>query len=183
MANNKVDTAWYSEILGSWQAKLYGPKVTADQLHTAHMLGNRPGSEALHIAMCLRVDGCTVRQFCMAGSCGPANNKRGLMIKRGLVSSTVQGKPYAFILKLTPKGAALVKANEAKAIAAVDKASAPKAPAKGKTKVATKAASKPKGTPKAKVAPKAPTTPANAPAASPEAVAPQTPVSNDQQPQ
>ncbi len=142
--------SWYATILGDWQTKICGPKPTADQFKVVHGWGFRPGVEALHLAMCLRKEGCTVRQFCVAGSCGPANNKRGLVVKRGLATVTVTGKPYAFTLTPTAKGLALVKANEAKAQAADEKAATKAKKADGKNgKAKTK-----KATPRKPKAPK-----------------------------
>lgn len=164
-------SAWYAPLLADWQVKLCGPKPTAAHFATVHGWGFRPGVEALHLAMCLRDGGCTVRQFCVAGSCGPANNKRGLVVKRGLATVTVQGKPYSFKLTPTAKGLALIKANEAKANDAAKVSALAKVlpTAKGKGKGNGKPASKPRKPrgPKAPPAPKPASEPASVTAAPP----------------
>lgn len=137
-------TKYYADVLKGWQVKTMGQKPTADQLEAAHLLGCRPGVQALHIAMALRDQGCTVQQFCTAGSCGPANNKRRELISHKLITVSVEGKPYAYVAKLTAKGTAhIAKAKQAAADAAAG-TEAPKAKkagtaigkAKGRAKVA-----------------------------------------------
>lgn len=160
-----TDMTWYKALLASWQPKLCGPKPTAANFTTVHGWGFRPGVEALHLAMCLRPTGCTVRQFCIAGSCGPANNKRRLVVQRGWAKVSTEGKPYAFTLTVTPKGDAVIKANTAKAAAgegvtatvARGAAAGAKAKAKG-----AKAEAKANGKPR-----RAPRKPADAPQPSP----------------
>lgn len=162
---------WYATILKGWQPKLMGAKPTAEMFHKVHMLGFRPGVEALHLAMCLREGGCTVQQFCIAGSCGPANNKRRLVTQRGHAKVTVSGTPYAYQLTLTDKGLKVIAANEVKA--ADQPAPAPKA----STKAKAKAASKPKGARKARPATVKAPAPQTAPvvtATSPDGNVPQT---------
>jgi len=133
--------SWYGDILKNWSTRESGPKVTSELLATAHLLdrkGKRPGVEALHIAMCLRSGGCTVRQFQIAGSCGPANNYRRALVAAGVVKATVEGKPYAYLLTVTPKGEKAVADGLAKLAAdtanekAKPKASKPKGKAKAK---------------------------------------------------
>jgi hypothetical protein len=133
--------AWFQPTLKGWH-KQAGSKPTDAMLMVPVLMGKRPGVEALHVAMCLRPEGCTVAQFCLAGSCGPANNYRRQLVKAGWFSTTVEGKPYAFKLTLTAKGAAkLEKAAatfEAEAsVAKADKPAKPAKKAKGKRKGAT----------------------------------------------
>ena len=107
----KPDTTWFNAALTNWNVNECGGKPTTEQLQVPLYLGKRPGNEALHIAMCLRKGGCTVRQFQIAGSCGPANNYRRRLVREGLFDETVEGKPYAYKLVVTAKGtAALAKA-------------------------------------------------------------------------
>jgi hypothetical protein len=124
--------AWYGSILKGW-LKQAGSKPTDAMLMVPVLFGKRPGAEALHLAMCLRPEGCTVTQFVLAGSCGPANNYRRAMVKTGWFSCVVEGKPYAFKLSLTAKGEAkLAKLIEARAVEApITDATKP---AKGKVK-------------------------------------------------
>lgn len=166
MADNQLN--WYGEIFKAWQPKLMGKRPDNEHFATVHGWGYRPGVEALHLAMCLRPEGCTVAQFCMAGSCGPANNKRRQVINNGWARVTVSGKPYAFRLTITDKGLAVVKRN---AQLAADKAAAATAKPVKKAK-AVKAAGKPKGkgkpakaTPQAGKPETAPTVTAEAPQA------------------
>ncbi len=160
--------AWYATVLTDWQVKLFGSKPTSAMFTMVHNWGYRPGLEVLHIAMCLRPEGCTVRQFQMAGSCGPANNKRRDVVRvRQLATEAKVGTPYAFKLTPTAKGLATAKQGEARAIATLTdlpKAKKAKGAAKveakanGKPKAAkaSKAAGKAKGAPKAKPVPAQP---------------------------
>ena len=99
---------WFNDVFAAWLVEQSGPMPTQAQLMVPINLGKRPGVEALYIAMCLRTKGCTVRQFQIAGNCGPANNYRGALVKTGLMQVSVEGKPYAHKLVLTPKGEAAV---------------------------------------------------------------------------
>jgi hypothetical protein len=148
---------WYAELLKSWY-KQAGSKPTPAMLMVPELLGKRPGKEALHIAMCLRPEGCTVQQFVLAGSCGPANNYRRALVKSGWFNCTVDGKPYAFKLTVTAKGEAKLAKAQVQAEAEATVAEAPKVK------------SKPKGKRKAK----APV--AEAPAETPISEAPEAPV-------
>lgn len=105
--------AWFKPYLSSW-LKGAGSKPTDAMLTVPLVLGKRAGVEALHIAMCLRPEGCTVQQFCLAGSCGPANNYRRALVNSGWFSVTVEGKPYAFKMTFTVKGEAKLAAMQAK---------------------------------------------------------------------
>lgn len=141
---NAAAIAWYATILKHWH-KQAGGKPTDAMLYVPVLMGKRPGVEALHIAMSLRAEGCTVQQFCLAGSCGPANNYRRALVKAGWLTCTVEGKPYAFKLGLTAKGAdKLVKAQAAAAAAATLTTVDPKPSKKGKvSRKANKAKHKP----------------------------------------
>lgn len=106
---------WFDGPLSTWQVATMGAKPTAAMFKAALVLGGpkgkRPGVEALQVAMCLRREGCTVRQFCTAGSCGPANNwRRSLWRDHKVVTEGKQGNPYAFTLRLTAKGRDMLKA-------------------------------------------------------------------------
>lgn len=139
-----ISTAWFNDILAKWLVNECGPKPTHEQLAVPLALGKRPGVEALHIAMTLRPAGCTVRQFQVAGSCGPANNYRRALVADGLLTVQVQGKPYAFVAALTAKGKLAVAAGEKAAIAAKVTAEAPAKAPKGDKPAAEKRASKPR---------------------------------------
>lgn len=140
---NPVTTAltWFDTILKHWHREA-GSKPAPQMLMVALLLGKRPGVEALHIAMTLRAEGCTVQQFCLAGSCGPANNYRRALVKSGWFSCTVTGKPYAFTLGFTAKGEAKVMAAQAALAAAGEQPVKPAKKAKRKAK-AKKAAQMP----------------------------------------
>ena len=130
---------WFDTILKHWHREA-GAKPTTAMLMVPVLLGKRPGGEALHIAMTLRPEGCTVQQFCLAGSCGPANNYRRALVKSGWFACTVTGKPYAFTLGFTAKGEAKVLAAQtALAAAGVDTPAKPAKKAKRKA-LAKKAA-------------------------------------------
>lgn len=127
---------WFDTILKHWHREA-GAKPTAAMLMVPVLLGKRPGVEALHIAMTLRAEGCTVQQFCLAGSCGPANNYRRALVKSGWFACTVTGKPYAFTLGFTAKGEAKVLAAQtALAAAGLDTPAKPAKKAKRKAKAA-----------------------------------------------
>jgi hypothetical protein len=128
---------WYGDILKGWY-KQAGSKPTDAMLMVPALLGKRPGKEALHIAMCLRPEGCTVAQYVLAGSCGPANNYRRALVKAGWFSCTVEGKPYAFKLTVTAKGQA--KLDKAQAALVAAEADAGTSPAKAKRKAKRKPA-------------------------------------------
>lgn len=141
LASIKVIAAsltWFAGHLKGWH-KQAGSKPTDAMLMVPVLLGKRPGVEALHVAMCLRDEGCTVAQFCLAGSCGQANNYRRQLVGEGLFSTTVEGKPYAFKLTLTDKGVkALAKGalaiEAAASTAKVEKPAKKAVKAKGKRK-------------------------------------------------
>ena len=126
---------WFADVLKHWHRQA-GSKPTDAMLMVPVLLGLRPGVQALHIAMCLRPEGCTVQQFCLAGSCGPANNMRRDLVKSGWFSSTVEGKPYAYKLSVTAKGEAKLAKAQAWLEAAATVADTPKAAKKAKAKKA-----------------------------------------------
>jgi hypothetical protein len=128
-------TSWYADLLKAWPRDA-GKKPTLSLLAMSHLLDRkkRPGVEMLHIAMALREGGCTVRQFLLAGNCGPANNYRRSLVNAGLVKCTVEGKPYAYVLTVTPKGEKAI----AKAIDALASEAANTKPAKATKKAAGK---------------------------------------------
>lgn len=141
---------WYRDLLANWPgARECGAKPSRELLSMVHWLDpkKRPGVEALHIAMALRDGGCTVRQFQVAGSCGPANNYRRALVNAGLIKVSVEGKPYAYVATLTAKGQAAIARNvkaAAEAAPADKAADKPAKAAKAKRK-ARKAADKPAG--------------------------------------
>ena len=138
----------YSALLAKWQRE-WGSKPTHEHFNTIAAF-KKPGVEALHLAMCLRPEGCTVPQFTAAGSvlkggkCGPANNTRhalagivkGVDTGLGMFKQTIMPgtRPYAFKLELTKAGKQAVVA-AGKAAEAVNKAQA--TPTKGKPEKAT----------------------------------------------
>jgi hypothetical protein len=117
---------WFASYLKNWH-KQAGEKPTDAMLMVPVLLGKRPGVEALHIAMCLRNEGCTVAQFCLAGSCGPANNYRRTLVSEGLFNCVVEGKPYAFKLGVTSKGVTALKKGAERLTAEASTAAEPKA--------------------------------------------------------
>jgi|SRR5581483_9946609 len=140
---------YYANVLKAWQ-KPWGSKPTADMFATVHAAGKRPGVEALHLAMCLRPEGCTVPQFTAAGAalkggkCGPANNaRRGLVAAGWFTQSIVPGsRPYAFMLTPTAKLKAALKAASVTANAAATAATGDTAKAKAKRASKPRKASK-----------------------------------------
>ena len=122
---------WFASYLKNWH-KQAGEKPTDAMLRVPVLLGKRPGVEALHIAMCLRNEGCTVAQFCLAGSCGPANNYRRSLVSEGLFNCVVEGKPYAFKLGVTSKGVTALKKGAERLTAEASTAAEPKATKKAK---------------------------------------------------
>lgn len=148
MTTNTI-TSTYAGFLKGWNTKECGPKVTHELLEQAHGLGLRPGIQALSIAMTLRPEGCSVRQFLIAGGGGPANNIRRELENKKLLKVTVEGKPYVYHGVVTDKGKKAIDAYKA-ALAAGDD---PAAKTKKKGKKAAKKAKK--GDTTVTVAPKA----------------------------
>lgn len=122
---NPSRLTWFADTLKHWY-KQAGSKPTDAMLMAAVLMGLRPGVQALHIAMCLRPEGCTVSQFVLAGSCGPANNIRRDLVKAGYFTCKVEGKPYAFILTVTAKGQQRLDKAQAAAEAEASMVDAPK---------------------------------------------------------
>ena len=143
-------TNWYAGSFKNWSIKALGPKPTADQLEAIHLLGLRPGKQALANAMALRPEGVTNAQIIQACGNPQLNRMRGLiadkLVKREPVPMTGAGHTV-YKLVLTPKGEQRIsKARER--IAAADAEGAGDVPAKPVKRAA--------GKPKAKGAPKAP---------------------------
>jgi hypothetical protein len=165
---NKGAVQWFAPILKAWQ-KPFGSKPTEAMLTAAVLLTSKyasPGIECLHIAMCLRPEGCTVLQYTNAGIAGlgrvvgPANNKRKALVAGRVFNVNVEGKPYAFKLAFTGLGEKALAAAQAGAVVA-EATAKPEKPAKAVAKAKGKA-KQPKATP---VAPaETPTTEAPSPA-------------------
>lgn len=141
--------------LNNWLADQCGPAPTLTMFDVVHAIDpkKRPGHEALHIAMALRPQGCTVRQFQVAGSCGPANNYRRALITVDKVIKVdvlpVNGtRAYAFKAVLTAKGVAMAKAAGVKLPAVLEgKASEAKAKSPRKPRAAKATANEAAPTP------------------------------------
>ena len=133
------DAAWYGDTFKTWQGSLLGGKPGNDLLHTVHMLGLRPGKQALANAMALRPQGVTGSEIVIACGAPQLNRMRGL-ISDGLVKRvphTARNGHTVYKLELTPKGAKRVTVTEARvatAAAAGDaqQADKPAKPAKAK---------------------------------------------------
>lgn len=114
----KVDNrAYYRDaFLAKWLADVCGPAPALATFDVVHAIADkRQGVEALHIAMCLRPNGCTVREFQVAGNCGPASNyRRELQTVAKVITVTKlpgDGKrAYRFKAYLTAKGVKLCEA-------------------------------------------------------------------------
>jgi hypothetical protein len=110
--------------------------------------------------MCLRPQGCTVREFMVAGNCGPANNYRKALqtVTRVITVTKLPGdggRGYRFKAAPTAKGLKLIEAALGKVPAAlVPQAS--DAPAKAPRKRKAKAAPTPQADAPASDAPAAP---------------------------
>lgn len=134
------------KYLTNWLADQCGPAPALNLFSVVHAIDprKRPGHEALHIAMALRPQGCTVRQFQVAGSCGPANNYRRDLVKVDKVLTvavlpSAEGRAYAFKARLTAKGVAMVKAAMGKVPAGLEADTPAKAPRKPRTPKVTAA--------------------------------------------
>jgi len=147
------DAAWYGDTFKAWQGNLLGGKPGNDLLHTVHMLGLRPGKQALANAMALRPQGVTGSEIVIACGAPQLNRMRGL-ISDGLVKR----EPHAarnghtvYKTVLTPKGVKRVAAGDAKAATAAQAGDVPgDAAGKPKAKRVRKPA-KPAATPTAPV--------------------------------
>lgn len=165
-----IDLNWYKAMRKGWPARECGAPLTDEQLTAAHAValgydgkGKRAGVEALHIAMAMRDGGCTVRQFQIAGSCGPANNYRRKLVRAKLFTEKVEGKPYAYCLTLTAKG-------EQARVKGMTIAAAPPAepkPAKAKKAKAAKPVKAPRKPKAPKVTPEVEPVTVDAPATAP----------------
>lgn len=129
-------TQWYGPMLKAWPTKLAGPKVTAQQLDTAHKLGARPGKQALANAMYLRPEGATQSQVVAVCGAPQLNKMRGWRDADKVVRQVPMPKSAAghtvYRIELTAKGAARVKgaADTAPEAAPKAKATPRKRPAK-----------------------------------------------------
>lgn len=137
----------YANVLKGWQVKQLGPKPSEADFATVHLLGLRPGKQALANAMALRADGVSAAQIVMATGAPQLNRMRGLIaagvVKRPMVPANEQGHTV-YKITLTPKGESVVKrATEAAEKAVVDGGAVKPVKAKGKAK-----ADKPKRAPK-----------------------------------
>ncbi len=167
MANNGKSEvnhrAYYGTVWPNWVTKALGPQPTNEQLGTIHGLKARPGKQALANAMALRDCGVTGAQIKNAvalidGGSNPQLNKMRALVSAGMlawVPMPVTGEGKVYRTKLTPLGAQMVKANAGSSVHVTPtlKATAPKAPAKGKGAVKAKprtkrpASDKPTGEP------------------------------------
>jgi hypothetical protein len=111
-------TGWYANTFKAWQAKVVGPKPTAEMLATVHGLGLRPGKQALANAMALRDCGVTGPQIVFVCGAPQLNRMRGLItdghVKREAVPPNELGHAV-YKITLTPKGAKRVKGQAAAA--------------------------------------------------------------------
>lgn len=132
-------TAWYGDVFNGWAGDRLGRKPTAGELNTVHMLGLRPGKQALANAMYLRPAGATQGQVIQACGAPQLNRMRGLvadgLVKRVPMSAAAGHTVYR--IEITAKG--LAKVTKASAVVASDTANGE---AKPVTKV--KAKRKPK---------------------------------------
>lgn len=116
----KVDAAdWYKTVFSNWQGKFMGRQPTAAELNTIHLLGARPGKQALAAAMALRPTGVTANQIIMA--CGAQQlNKMRAMVADHLVKWVATPADAAnhkvYRLELAAKGK--TKVEKAAAVAA-----------------------------------------------------------------
>jgi hypothetical protein len=89
MSKSKIN-AVYVPVLKAWQGKVLGPKPTADLFDLAHLLGCRPGKQALARAMEMRECGATNGQVVLActlgwGSSGSHHNKRRELVHSKMI--------------------------------------------------------------------------------------------------
>lgn len=129
----------YAPMFKAWQVKVLGSKPTPDMLATVHGLGLRAGKQALANAMALRPEGVSGAQIVMACGAPQLNRMRGLIgagvVKRDMnVSKNAQGHTV-YKLTLTPRGEAAIKrATDAAAKAALPVTAKPAKPAKPKAR-------------------------------------------------
>lgn len=79
MTKSSNATGWYGNVFKHWPIKLVGPQPNSAQLETIHLLGARPGKQALANAMALRPDGVTGAQIVMACGAPQLNKMRGFV--------------------------------------------------------------------------------------------------------
>lgn len=122
----------YAAFFKGWNAKVLGPKPTAEQLDTIHKLGARPGKQALANAMFLRDGGATAAQIVMACGAPQLNKMRELvarkLVKRDMNMALTDAGHTVYKITLAAAGEkALAKAAEAaKADASAKPAKAPR---------------------------------------------------------
>lgn len=149
-------TGWYTNVFKHWPTKLVGPQPNAAQLDTIHLLGARPGKQALANAMALRDGGVTGAQIVMACGAPQLNKMRGF-VTDGLMK--FEATPPAdnghkvYKLIVTAKGTARIE----KARKAIEAATA-NAGAVKPAKAPRKAKAKPTPAPVEAQAPVAPAT-------------------------
>lgn len=154
---SKVDnvTGWYANVFKHWPVKMIGPQPNSAQLETIHLLGARPGKQALANAMALRDTGVTGAQIVMACGAPQLNKMRGF-VTDGLMKfeavPPAENNHKVYKLVVTAKGQARIeRAHKALADAAAN------ATAEKPAKAATKAKGKAKGKKATVEAPKAET--------------------------
>lgn len=134
VTNNDAATS-YANFFKGWDVKRLGPKPAAEMLHAIHMLGARPGKQALANAMALRECGVTGAQIVMACGAPQLNKMRGFitdaLLKRLPAPADAAGHTV-YRLELTAKGKQRISATEARAakLAAAGEAKAADKPAK-----------------------------------------------------
>lgn len=138
MSNINQALAPYADsYFKTWQAKLVGPKPTAEMLHTVHMLNARPGKQALAIAMALRPEGVTGSEIVIVCSAPQLNKMRGYVddaILRRVLVPMRDGRHSVYKLELTAKGKQMVERTEKRlaALAAAGEKQAAEKPVKAK---------------------------------------------------
>lgn len=140
MTEKNNATGWYANVFKGWPTKLVGPQPNAAQLNTIHMLGARPGKQALANAMALRDGGVTGAQIVMACGAPQLNKMRGFVtdgLMRFEAVPPADNGHKVYKLVVTAKGnARIAKAEAAQAAALANGGKvAPKAKRKAKAKV------------------------------------------------
>jgi hypothetical protein len=148
MSNNETLT-WYAGVFKNWQVKACGHKPTAEMLEQVHLLGLRPGKQALANAMCLRPEGVSNPQIIAACGNPQLNRMRGLisdgLFKRHPAPMNPQGHTV-YKCTITPKGEKRIEtARKAAAELAAKGEVTETAKPKAKPAKAAKRASKPTG--------------------------------------
>lgn len=169
----------YKPFFDNWDAKVLGPRPSAEMLTKVHGLGLRHGKQALACAMSLRADGVTGSQIVIACGAPQLNRMRGLIAEgvfKRLPASNNGQHHTVYKCEVTPKGEAeikrLEKVAENSAASTKPKAEKPKAKAKApKVKAKPVKASRKANAKPAKVDSKI--EPVAEPATAPEEQAPQ----------